>query len=552
MTPKLHFFFTLHPLPSNLISLAMELNIFFLLLIYILLLIISRFLLTRYRNHLVKSVNLPPSPIALPLLGHLYLLGPLLHQSFQNLSNKFGPLIHLQLGSLGPVVVASSPSMAREFLKTQELNFASRPRLLGSEYTGEGSSGFTFTPYGPYWKFMKKLCITELFSTKKLNYFSTIRHEEIRFFLISLLEKSKLDEPIDMEVALTALTNNIICRMAMSTRCSGSTNEAEECREIVKELIVVAGKLNLVHILGIFGSFDLFGYGKRLGEVHRRYMVMVERIMKDHEEKRKDHHRGAWECNEEDDLMDILMKISEDDKAEMQLSRDDIKAFLQWPVANTFLKLYQDIFAAGTETSSVALQWALAELINNPHVFKKAREEIESVVGTDKLVQESDIPNLPYIQAIVKETLRLHPTAPVILRECNKDCNIEGYDILNKTKIFINIWAIGRDPKYWENPLEFKPERFLNQEAFVDGKGVQFQLLPFGSGRRSCPGEPLALHVMHVTVASMVQCFDWRISGSIGKQAGVDMKERPGFTLRMASPLQCIPRSHCAPFYISS
>ncbi|KAF9601739.1 hypothetical protein IFM89_022853 [Coptis chinensis] len=505
MTPKLHFFFTLHPLPSNLISLAMELNIFFLLLIYILLLIISRFLLTRYRNHLVKSVNLPPSPIALPLLGHLYLLGPLLHQSFQNLSNKFGPLIHLQLGSLGPVVVASSPSMAREFLKTQELNFASRPRLLGSEYTGEGSS-----------------------------------------------EKSKLDEPIDMEVALTALTNNIICRMAMSTRCSGSTNEAEECREIVKELIVVAGKLNLVHILGIFGSFDLFGYGKRLGEVHRRYMVMVERIMKDHEEKRKDHHRGAWECNEEDDLMDILMKISEDDKAEMQLSRDDIKAFLQWPVANTFLKLDQDIFAAGTETSSVALQWALAELINNPHVFKKAREEIESVVGTDKLVQESDIPNLPYIQAIVKETLRLHPTAPVILRECNKDCNIEGYDILNKTKIFINIWAIGRDPKYWENQLEFKPERFLNQEAFVDGKGVQFQLLPFGSGRRSCPGEPLALHVMHVTVASMVQCFDWRISGSIGKQAGVDMKERPGFTLRMATPLQCIPRSHCAPFYISS
>lgn len=491
----------------------------------------------------VKSINSPPSPLPLPLLGHLYLLGPLLHQSLQNLSHKFGPLIHLRLGSLGPVVVASSPSMAKEFLKSQEINFASRPRLLGSEYTGECSSGFTFTPYGPYWKFVKKICMTELFSTNKLHFFSKIREEEIRSFLILLLEKSKLHEPVDMEIALTALTNNIICRMAMSTRCSADENEAEECRKIVEELIIVAGKLNLVHILGIFRSFDIFGYGKRLGEIHQRYMVMVERIMKVHDEKRRDNLHGGSEGYEEDDLMSILMKISEDDNAEMKLSRNDIKAFLQ------------NIFAAGTETSSVALQWALAELIKNPHVFKKAREEIESVIGTDKLVKESDIPNLPYIQAVVKETLRLHPTAPLILRECNRDCKIGGYEILNKTKIFINIWAIGRDPKYWEDPLEFKPERFLNKlgspsSSLVDVNGQHFQLLPFGSGRRSCPGAPLALHVLHVTVASMVQCFDWKVCGTDMNQAEVDMKERPGFTLRMAKPLHCLPINHCAPFHI--
>lgn len=431
--------------------------------------------------------------------------------------------------------------MAKEFLKTQELNFASRPRLLGSEYTGEGSSGFTFTPYGPYWKFVKKLCMTELFSTKKLNFFSKIREEEIRSLLAMLLEKAKLHEPIDMEIALTALTNNIICRMAMSTRCSADENEAEECRKIVEELIIVAGKLNLVHILGIFRNFDLFGYGKRLGEIHRRYMVMVERIMKGHEERRKGVQASSSEGYDNDDLMDILMKISEDENAEIKLSRNDIKAFLQ------------DIFAAGTETTSVALQWTLAELIKNPRVFKKAREEIESVVGASKLLEESDIPNLPYIQAIVKETLRLHPTAPVILRECNKDCEIGGYDILNKTKIFINIWAIGRDPIYWEDPLEFKPERFFKEvgsasPSLIDVNGLQFQLLPFGSGRRSCPGIQLALHVLHVTVASMVQCFDWKVCGSDMKQTKVDMKERPGFTLRMATPLHCIPIIHCTPF----
>lgn len=305
--------------------LGMEFYIFFILLWLISFLLIRSWL-ARFAKH-ANPVNLPPSPPAWPILGHLYLLGPLLHQSLQVLSKRFGPLIHLRLGSLGPVVVVSSPPFAKEFLKTHELNFASRPRLLGSEYTGEGSSGFTFTPYGPYWKFVKKLCITKLFSPKKLSKFSRIREEEIMWFLRSLLEKSRVGELADIEALITALTNNIICRMAMSTRCSGSMNEAEECRKVVQELIEVAGKLNLVNLLGIFGSFDLFGYGKRLGAAHGRYMVMVERIMKAHEEKISEI--GGEDDNEEEDLMDILLKISQDDTAEMKLSRDDIKAFLQ-------------------------------------------------------------------------------------------------------------------------------------------------------------------------------------------------------------------------------
>lgn len=214
--------------------------------------------------------------------------------------------------------------------------------------------------------------------------------------------------------------------------------------------------------------------------------------------------------------------------------------------------LYQDIFAAGTETSSVAMQWAIAELINHPTVFEKARKEIDSVVGNSRLIKESDIPNLPYLQAIVKETLRLHPTAPIILRECNEDCNIEGFDILNKTKIFINIWAIGRDPTYWESPDEFRPERFLNLDgcnpSVVDLKGLHFQLLPFGSGRRSCPGAPLALPVMHATIGAMIQCFNWRCNGGDEKHTSPNMKEKPGFTLRMAQPLYCTPIPHCIPF----
>ena len=203
------------------------------------------------------------------------------------------------------------------------------------------------------------------------------------------------------------------------------------------------------------------------------------------------------------------------------------------------------MFIAGTDTSAKTIEWALAELINHPNILNKAREEIHNIVGKTRLVEESDIPNLPYIQAIVKETLRLHPTGPMIFRESTESCTINGFYIPEKTRLFINTWAICRDPKYWENPLEFQPERFLREEGsgsinYLDVRGQNYQLLPFGSGKRGCPGTSLAMQVVQMSLAAMVQCFEWKVDEKNGL---VDMEEGPGMTLPRAHPLICVPVS---------
>ncbi|KAL5997459.1 hypothetical protein ACLOJK_008389 [Asimina triloba] len=216
------------------------------------------------------------------------------------------------------------------------------------------------------------------------------------------------------------------------------------------------------------------------------------------------------------------------------------------------------MFVAGTDTSAITTEWALAELINHPDVFKKARDEIDSVVGESRLVEESDLPNLLYLQTIVKETLRLHPTGPVILREAIEDCKIDGYDVPAKTQVFVNVWALGRDPEQWTNPLEFNPQRFMpsdsdgnvNGGSHVDVRGQHFHLLPFGSGRRGCPGTSLALLVVQTALASMIQCFDWKVGDGNEVDAAVDMAEGPGLTLPRAQPLVCVPVARMNPFRI--
>ncbi|KAG9448465.1 hypothetical protein H6P81_008430 [Aristolochia fimbriata] len=509
-------------------------------------LLVRYFSLQRRRKHPTSTTSLGslPSPPALPIIGHLHLLGPLMHRYLHRLSNRYGPLFHLRLGSLGSVVVASSASMAEEFLKTHELSFTSRPGVSGSEYSGDETGGFTLSPYGPYWKFLKKLSVTRLFSNKMLQQTVGIRREELLFFLDSLYRKSRAGEAADLGLALTALSNNVISRMLMSERCSGSANEAEKCREAVEEILEMTWKLNTLTTWGHFWGFDLFGYRKRLKVVHRTYKMLMERIMDDHERKEKQRREmGGGEVKENEDIMDILLRVSKDEEAEVKMNRDNVRVFIT------------DIFTAGTETSSKALLWALSELINHPQIFQKAREEIESIVGKSRVVEESDIPNLPYLQAVVKETLRLHPVAPVIIRECSQDCRVMGVDILKGTKLFVNVWTIGRDAASWpEDPLEFRPERFLTMSGTdqnggggpIDIKGQHFQLLPFGRGRRMCLGYPLAIPVIQATLAATVQCFDWKPVGQ-PDPSRIKMEEKDGFTVSLAHPLHCIPVPHLNP-----
>ncbi len=187
--------------------------------------------------------------------------------------------------------------------------------------------------------------------------------------------------------------------------------------------------------------------------------------------------------------------------------------------------------------------WIIAELINHPNAYNKVREEIKYVVGNARLVEELDVQSLPYLQAVVKEALRLHPPVPIVVRECRKDCKIKEFDIPEKTVVAINAYAINRDPKIWDNANDFWPERFLVSSKEKD----VMNYIPFGGGRRGCPGSKLALSLMHTTIAAIVQCFDWKVGGE-GGDGKVNMEVGIGISLPMAQPFISLPIVHFNPF----
>ncbi|KAB1224979.1 hypothetical protein CJ030_MR1G013965 [Morella rubra] len=409
-------------------------------------------------------------PPALPLIGHLHLIGSHFHISLQSLSAKYGTLFYLRLG-------ASRTSLFHRLLWQPKY---SKPRILRSRNTRNSDSPMR--------------CHTQNMG------FS----------------------------ALPMVTIGVSPRrMAMSTRCSDRGDDAEEIREMVKDTFELGSKMFLGDVLGPLRKVGFWLYAKKAMDVHLRIDGLLERILKAHEDQNR---KG-----EEEDLMDILLKVQKDDKAEVKMTRIHLKA------------LVLDLFIGGTGTSSEVILWTLAELINHPNAFNKLREEIESVVGGTRLVEDSDVISLPYLQAVVKEGLRLHPPLPVTTRSSRQDCKIDGFDIPKETMIFINLYAIMRDPNTWENPNEFWPERFLISSS-KEQENVEeaFNFLPFGAGRRACAGGKLGLTILHRTVAAMVQCFDWKVGGD--QDAKVNMEVAKGVFMHVAHPLLCLPVVHFDPF----
>lgn len=384
---------------------------------------------------------------------------------------------------------------------------------------------------------MKKLCMSELLGGRILEQFYPIRQEEIVGFVQLMQTKAEKGEKTDVGEELIKLANNVISRMTMSQSCTESEDEARHVSKLVREIAELTGRFNLSDYFGFCKNLDLQGFRKRLKEVRDRFDEMIEKVIREHQEgRRKRTEQDSDGAERVEDILDVLLDIEADEKAEMKLSRENIKAFIL------------DIFSAGTDTSAITTEWALAELINHPDQMRKARAEIDSIVGKTKLVQESDIPSLPYLQAIIKETLRLHPAGPIIIRESTQACTVAGYQIPAQTRLFVNVWSLNRDPTYWVDPLEFRPERFMDSEygsgkSNLDVRGQHFQLLPFGSGRRGCPGISLALQVVQTSLAAMVQCFEWKVDGD-----SVDMEEGPGLTLPRAHPLVSTPIPRLNPF----
>lgn len=467
-----------------------------------------------------RKLNLPPGPKPWPIIGNLNLIGALPHRSIHELSQKYGPIMQLRFGSF-PVVVGSSVAMAKLFLKTHDVTFASRPKTAAGKYTTYNYSDITWSPYGPYWRQARKMCLMELFSVRRLESYEYIRVEETKSLLSSLYKQS--NSPVDLKDHLSTVSLNVISRMVLGKKyldenVEGSIVTPEEFKKMLDELFLLSGVLNIGDSIPWIDFLDLQGYVKRMKVLSKKFDRFLEHVLDEHNARRKGVENYVAK-----DMVDVLLQFADDPTLEVKLERHGVKAFTQ------------DLIAGGTESSAVTVEWAISELLRKPELFDKATEELDRVIGKERWVEEKDIPNLPYIDTIVKETMRMHPVAPMLVpRFSREDIKIAGYDIPKDTRVLVNVWTIGRDPEIWDQPNEFIPERFIGKN--IDVKGQDFELLPFGTGRRMCPGYSLGLKVIQSSLANLLHGFKWKLPGDM-KPGDLSMEEIFGLSTPKKIPL---------------
>uniref|UniRef100_A0A7C9AEB2 Costunolide synthase n=1 Tax=Opuntia streptacantha TaxID=393608 RepID=A0A7C9AEB2_OPUST len=487
-------------------------------------------LLIQLQNRVLKKKRLPPSPRKLPFLGNIHqLLGhDLPHVSLQRLSKEYGPLMLLQLGSI-PTLVISSADVAREIFKAHDLVFSSRPQLYSGKRLSYGCNDMTFAPYGEYWREARKIAIIELLSLKRVQSFESVREEEVKF-VIDFITRYSCDEPlrpVDLSELMLSLANNVICRVAFGRKYDGSEvsmrngNGKAKFYEILRDTQRLLGEVNLADFYPWLGWLlnKVNGLDARLEKTFKELDELYDEVIEEH------LHRASTTSNHED-LVDVLLRLQRDPTQTISLDNNQVKGILT------------DMFIAGSDTSSATLVWAMCELIRNPSTLKKAQDEVRQQVGKGKQkVEESDLPNLKYLKLVLKETLRLHPPVPLLVpRETTEPCVVRGYEIPAKTRVFINAKAISTDPNVWDDPDPnvFQPERFLNCE--IDYRGQDFELIPFGVGRRSCPGLNFAILVVELALSNLLYRFDWSLPHGMTED-DIDMEEAIGLTTHKKTPL---------------
>ncbi|KAK1382438.1 trimethyltridecatetraene synthase-like [Heracleum sosnowskyi] len=472
------------------------------------------------------KLKLPPGPKPWPIIGNLNLLGSLPHYSIHELAQKYGPIMQLYFGN-SPVIVVSSPKMAEIVLKEKDMVLASRPKTAAGKYTTYNYSDMTWSEYGPYWAQLRKICLMEIFSGKRIDSFQYVRVEEMKKFMRSLYASS--GKPLPLKDNLLNLTFNVINRIVLGKSYLDDVDnqviKPEEFKFMFDELFVLNGVYNIGDYIPWLGALDLQGYVKRMKDVSKKLDRFMEIVINEHIEA-----RNKSSVNGEDyvakDMVDVLLNLADDQDVQVKLQRDGVKGFTQ------------DLIAGGIESAATSLEWGLSEMLKNPKIFETATEELDRVIGQERWVEEKDIQNLPYIEAISKEIFRVHPVAPLLAPHmAMEDCKISDYDILKGTIVLINTWTIERDPNIWPDPYEFRPERFMGVD--IDVTGRDFRILPFGSGRRRCPGYSLGLKLIQLNLANILHGFSWKLPENM-KAEELNMEETYGLSVPRKVPLVAV------------
>ncbi|XP_031110034.1 cytochrome P450 CYP736A12-like [Ipomoea triloba] len=466
-----------------------------------------------------KTKKLPPGPRGLPILGHLHLLGKNPHHDLSKLAKQYGPIMHLRLGFVD-TIVASSPHAAQLFLKTHDLVFASRPPIEAAKYISYNQKNMCFSPYGLYWRNMRKLCTLQLLSSHKINSFRATRREEL-CYLIDSLKQSALDRvAVDLSAKVSELSADMSCRMVVGKKYENKDIDERGFKGVINELMQLSAIPNLGDYFPYLGQLDFQGLTRRMKVLAKVIDRFLERILDEHEQS------GSGDQMTKD-FVDIILSIMKSGETEFQFNREHVKSVLM------------DMLAGSIDTSLSAIEWMMSELLRHPQVLKKVQQELESNVGLDRMVDESDLENLNYLEMVMKESFRLHPPGPLLIpHEAMEDSTVDGFHIPKKARIIINVWSIGRDPNVWADPEKFIPERF--EGCNIDYQGRNFEFIPFSSGRRSCPGLQLGITMVRLVVAQLVHCFDWELPNGMLPEE-LDMTEEFSLVMPRTKHLIAVP-----------
>ncbi|EFJ06131.1 hypothetical protein SELMODRAFT_448922 [Selaginella moellendorffii] len=491
-------------------------NCYSLLLVLLLVIVTSRWFFR-------KPSDLPPGPFSLPVIGCLHLIGPLPHVSLHELSRKYGGIMHLKFGTV-PFVVVSSEEAAKELYKYRGLEFASKVPTIAGRHFGNDFNGIVYAEYTPQLKLYRKIVNTHLLSATRLKVYDKIRREEQCSLARSIV--SAEGTPIKLRDKFHNLNVNIITYMLFGERFYGAHARNTAALDAFVDAVIESLRLS-----GVFNISDFIPAIKWLDvqRLEKRYKQLIAKVNDYLLSVLQDHRRNPrkYRSDEPVPFIDVLLSL---DSTEEEVS--DI----------TKLSLLFDMLLGAVDTSALSLEWAITELLRHPAVMEKARKDIDSVVGSNRLVEDSDLDQLPFIAAIAKETLRLHQLAPLALPKVVRGgpSKLGGYTIPNGTCTFVNFHSLGIDPAHWKDPMKYWPERFL--EADIDVFGQDYNLLPFGSGRRRCPGAKLGFDMLQIGIATLVQGFEWKLAKG-RDPAEINMNETYGLVCHKTQPLIAVPKA---------
>ncbi|KAF3780004.1 Geraniol 8-hydroxylase [Nymphaea thermarum] len=466
-----------------------------------------------------RKINrrLPPGPVGLPFLGSLLELGDKVNESLYSLSERYGPLMTLRLGTK-TVIVVSSAKMAEEVLHKHDRAFSGRSVGEAAKALDHYKHSVAWISAGPTWRELRRTCNMEVFSPKRLDALRGLREKKVEELLQHVQAASADGCAVDIGRCALVTALNIVSNTFFSKDLANLERgvAAQELKDLVGGIMETAGRPNLADFFPPLRLVDPQGVRRAMTGYFQRMHDLFDAMIDE---------RLQASSVRTDDFFDVLLQLGGEPGSEYTM--DVLKSLLM------------DMFVAGSDTTSSTIEWAMAELLHHPGKMAALQSELRRAIGDGRPVEEADIPQLAYLDAVVKETLRLHPPLPLLLPHRSEETvELCGYAIPGGTETIVNAWAIGRDPEVWEDPASFSPERFVGSN--INYKGRDFKFIPFGAGRRICIGLPLVQRVVPLVVASLVHGFSWKLPDGMAPEQ-LDMDDMFGLTLKKRVPLKIVP-----------